>query len=87
MNRTFKSNLCLLGTALIWGFALVAQRDSMSVMDPFMYSAIRMFLGSAALVPVYIIKLFVEYQNKIVKNLKKLQNKLIRQNDKICNMK
>ena len=55
MNRTFKSNLCLLGTALIWGFALVAQRDSMSVMGPFMYSAIRMFLGSAALVPVFII--------------------------------
>lgn len=55
MNRTFKSNLCLLGTALIWGFALVAQRDSMSVMGPFMYNAIRMFLGSAALVPVFII--------------------------------
>ena len=55
MNRTFKSNLCLLGTAVIWGFALVAQRDSMSVMGPFMYSAIRMFLGSAALVPVFII--------------------------------
>ena len=55
MNRTFKSNLCLLGTALIWGFALVAQRDSMSVMGPFMYNAIRMFFGSVALVPVFII--------------------------------
>ena len=63
MNRTFKSNLCLLGTALIWGFALVAQRDSMSVMGPFMYSAIRMFLGSAALVPVFIISDRIKSRN------------------------
>ena len=41
MNKTFKSNICLLGTAVIWGFAFVAQRDSMDTIGPFMYSAIR----------------------------------------------
>ncbi len=54
MNKTFKSNLCLLGTALIWGFAFVAQRDSMDTIGPFMYSAVRMFIGSLALIPVFV---------------------------------
>ena len=53
MNKTFKSNICLLGTAVIWGFAFVAQRDSMDTIGPFMYSAIRMFIGSLALIPVF----------------------------------
>lgn len=55
MNKTFKSNICLLGTAVIWGFAFVAQRDSMDTIGPFMYSAIRMFIGSLALIPVFIV--------------------------------
>ena len=55
MNRTLKSNVCLLGTAIIWGFAFVAQRDSMDTIGPFMYSAIRMLLGSLTLVPIFLI--------------------------------
>ncbi len=65
MSKSFKSNLCLLTTAVIWGFALVPQRDSMDVMGPFMYSAIRMFLGSAALVPIYIIRDRIKEKKKI----------------------
>lgn len=55
MKKTFKSDICLLGAAIVWGFAFVAQRDSMDTIGPFLYSAIRMFLGSAALVPVFLI--------------------------------
>ncbi len=65
MSKSFKSNLCLLTTAVIWGFALVPQRDSMDVMGPFMYSAIRMFLGSAALVPIFIIGDRLKKKNRV----------------------
>ena len=65
MSKSFKSNLCLLTTAVIWGFALVPQRDSMDVMGPFMYSAIRMFLGSAALVPFFIIGDRLKKKNRV----------------------
>lgn len=55
MKRTFKSDICLLGAAIVWGFAFVAQRDSMDTIGPFLYSAIRMFLGALALIPVFLI--------------------------------
>ncbi len=55
MKRTFKSDICLLGAAIVWGFAFVAQRDSMDTIGPFLYSAIRMFLGSLALIPVFLV--------------------------------
>ncbi len=73
MNKTFKGNMYLLGAAAIWGFAIVMQRSSMSVMGPFMYSAIRMFLGSAALVPVFIIK--DKISNTNLENVKKKTSK------------
>ncbi|MGI6766632.1 MAG: DMT family transporter [Lentihominibacter sp.] len=54
MNKKITSNVFLMGTAIIWGFAFVAQRDSMGNMGPFMFSGIRMLLGSLTLVPIFI---------------------------------
>ncbi|MDO4833496.1 MAG: DMT family transporter [Bacillota bacterium] len=54
MNQNFRSNACLLGTAILWGFAFVAQRDGMGDMGPFMFSAIRMLLGTVSLIPIFL---------------------------------
>ncbi len=53
MSKTITSNIFLMGTAIIWGFAFVVQRDSMGTMGPFMFSGIRMLLGSLTLVPIF----------------------------------
>lgn len=55
MSQNLKSNACLLGTAILWGFAFVAQRDGMGDMGPFMFSAIRMLLGTLTLLPIVLI--------------------------------
>jgi drug/metabolite transporter (DMT)-like permease len=49
---TFKADLLLLLTALIWGVAFVAQRAGMDHMGPFIYNAVRFGLGALTLVPV-----------------------------------
>lgn len=54
MSQNLKSNACLMGTAILWGFAFVAQRDGMGNMGPFMFSAIRMLLGTLALIPIFL---------------------------------
>jgi drug/metabolite transporter (DMT)-like permease len=48
---TLKSDLLLLLTAVIWGFAFTAQRLGMDYIGPFTYSAIRFALGTAVLLP------------------------------------
>ena len=50
-SSTFKSDSLLLVTAIIWGFAFVAQRVGMDYVGPFMFNGIRFALGSLALVP------------------------------------
>lgn len=40
------SKLLLLLTAALWGFAFVAQRQGMELLDPFTYNAIRFALGA-----------------------------------------
>jgi drug/metabolite transporter (DMT)-like permease len=47
-----KSNLLLILTALIWGFAFVAQRAGMEHIGPFAFNGIRFALGGAALFPL-----------------------------------
>ena len=47
-----KSDLLLLATAMIWGFAFVAQRAGMSYVGPFTFNAIRFALGMAVLLPL-----------------------------------
>ena len=50
-SRAIKSDLILLLTAIIWGFAFVAQRAGMFHVGPFVYNALRFTLGSLALAP------------------------------------
>jgi drug/metabolite transporter (DMT)-like permease len=49
------SNLILLLTAVIWGFAFVAQRVGMSFIGPFTYNGVRFALGALSLVPLLLL--------------------------------
>ena len=52
MNRRFfTSDALLLLTAIIWGFAFVAQRVGMDYVGPFTFNGIRFALGSLVLIP------------------------------------
>ena len=53
-SKTLKSDALLLLTAIIWGFAFVAQRIGMDYVGPFTFNAIRFALGSLVLVPVIV---------------------------------
>ncbi len=48
-SRAFKADVMLLIVAAIWGSGFVAQRDAMSHMGPFAFTAIRYAIGSAML--------------------------------------
>lgn len=50
-----KSNLLLLLTAVIWGFAFVAQRTGMEFLGPFTFNTARFTLGSLSLIPLLLI--------------------------------
>lgn len=50
-----KSNILLLITAIIWGFAFVAQRAGMDHVGPFTFNAVRFALGGISLIPLLII--------------------------------
>jgi drug/metabolite transporter (DMT)-like permease len=50
-SRTITSDLLLLLTALVWGFAFAFQRQGMEHIGPFLYNGIRFLLGSLVLVP------------------------------------
>jgi len=47
-----KSNILLLITAMIWGFAFVAQRSGMDYVGPFTFNAVRFTLGGISLFPI-----------------------------------
>lgn len=47
----FKTDLLLLLTAAIWGFAFVAQRAGMNYIGPFLFNGIRFALGAIVLLP------------------------------------
>ena len=49
--QTLKSDALLLLTAVIWGFAFVAQRVGMDYVGPFTFNGIRFALGSLVLIP------------------------------------
>jgi drug/metabolite transporter (DMT)-like permease len=51
-----KADLLLLITAIVWGFAFVAQRIGMDHMGPFTFNAIRFSLGALSLVPLYLLE-------------------------------
>ncbi|MBN2829735.1 MAG: DMT family transporter [Candidatus Cloacimonetes bacterium] len=49
--QALKSDILLLTTALIWGFAFVAQKKGMESCEPFMFNGIRFALGATVLLP------------------------------------
>ena len=53
--QTVRSNVLLLITAAIWGFAFVAQRIGMEYLGPFTFNAARFILGSLSLLPLLFI--------------------------------
>ena len=52
---TLRADGLLLLTALIWGFAFVAQRSGMQNIGPFAYNGVRFALGAATLVPLLVL--------------------------------
>lgn len=55
MNKQLKSNLLLVLTAAIWGFAFVAQVMGAEFVGAFTFNGIRFLLGSFSLIPVIFI--------------------------------
>ncbi|MBT4264620.1 MAG: DMT family transporter [Deltaproteobacteria bacterium] len=51
-SQLIKSDLLLLVTGLIWGFAFVAQRIGMDYVGPFTFNGVRFALGSLSLIPL-----------------------------------
>ena len=50
-KNLFRSDIILLTTAIIWGFAFVAQRVGMDYVGPFLFNGIRFALGCLVLIP------------------------------------
>jgi drug/metabolite transporter (DMT)-like permease len=53
---TLKADGLLLLTALIWGFAFVAQRSGMRDIGPFAYNGVRFALGTLSLIPLLLLQ-------------------------------
>lgn len=51
-RRHLRANLLMLAAAAIWGSAFVAQRLSLDVIGPFLFTGLRFLLGAAVLVPL-----------------------------------
>lgn len=78
-----KGTLMLMLTALIWGCAFVAQSMSMDYIDPFTFQCVRSLLGSAVLVPVFLI-LDRKKQNTTVSGPTKEQQKTLWKAGLVC---
>ncbi len=55
-SQVIKSDVLLLITAIIWGFAFVAQRMGMDYVEPFTFNGFRFALGSLSLIPLLLIQ-------------------------------
>ena len=73
----------LMLTALIWGCAFVAQSMSMDYIDPFTFQCVRSLLGSAVLVPVFLI-LDRKKQNTTVSGPTREQQKTLWKAGLVC---
>lgn len=62
MNKRLVSNMLLLLTAAIWGFAFVAQRVRAQYVEAFTFNGVRFALGAISLVPLII---YFDKKNKI----------------------
>ncbi len=52
MSKRLKSNMLLVLTAAIWGFAFVAQKEASAYIGSFTFNGIRFMLGALSLIPV-----------------------------------
>ncbi|MBR5518406.1 MAG: DMT family transporter [Clostridia bacterium] len=52
MNKRLTANLMLIITALIWGFAFVAQSTASELIGSFTFNGIRFMIGAVSLIPV-----------------------------------
>ncbi|MCW8816545.1 MAG: EamA family transporter, partial [Ignavibacteriaceae bacterium] len=68
-----KSNLLLLLTAIIWGFAFVAQRAGMEYIGPFTFNTARFTVGSLSLIPLLLINRKKKFEKE---KLLPLKNKI-----------
>ncbi|MCG8568963.1 MAG: DMT family transporter [Spirochaetes bacterium] len=59
------SDLLLLTTSIVWGFAFVAQRVGMEYIGPYLYNGIRFALGAVSLIPLVFI--FKPHEQKVNK--------------------
>ncbi len=55
MKNNFRGSIILLLTAMIWGFAFVAQSEGMEKIGPFSFQASRMLLAVLVLLPVSLV--------------------------------
>lgn len=76
-SNKIKGNIFLLMTAMIWGFAFVAQRTVMVYMPPFLYSGIRMYVGTVSLIVIIIIanKVSIAKELAVEKKVRRKQTK------------
>ncbi len=65
MNKEIRATLFLVLTAVIWGFAFVAQRIGAEYVECFTYNGVRYLLGSISLIPV----IFIFEREKITKQI------------------
>lgn len=54
-SRIYRADALLLLTAIIWGFAFVAQRAGMEYVGPYTYNALRFALGGLSLMPLLLL--------------------------------
>jgi drug/metabolite transporter (DMT)-like permease len=52
--KSYRADSLLLLTAMIWGFAFVAQRSGMQFIGPFAYTGVRYALGALAILPLWL---------------------------------
>ena len=71
-SKRLKSNLTLLITAAIWGFAFVAQKDASKNVSAFAFNGIRFIIGALSLIPVICIfeKKYFFNREKLVSTIK-----------------
>lgn len=63
-TKELKANLLLVLTAAIWGFAFVAQKVSIGLIDPFFYNGVRFLLGAISLIPIILVLKCEFYEEK-----------------------
>ncbi len=59
-----KASILLVITAILWGFAFVAQRAGMEFIGPFSFNAVRFALGSISLIPLLIFNKKRKFKNE-----------------------